>query len=114
MHELSIAQGIIDIVRENVPEEKTLEIKIIRVKIGKLTNILVDTLIFGFDALIKDTDFAGTKLEIEHLPIVVECDDCGEKSSFNNFSFSCPICDSSAIKIISGNELMVSEIELED
>jgi hydrogenase nickel incorporation protein HypA/HybF len=114
MHELSIAQGIIDIVHENISKTKNPDVKIVRVKIGKLTNILVDTLIFGFEALIKDTDLDGTKLEIEHLPIVISCDQCGKKSSLDNISFFCPACDGPVIKIISGNELMVSEIEIND
>jgi hydrogenase nickel incorporation protein HypA/HybF len=114
MHELSIAQNIIEIVQDNLPEDQKYSVKAVRVKIGKLTNILTDSLIFGFDALTRETNLNGVRLEIEHLPLTIECSDCGTRSSGDDFFFACPECGSTSIKIVSGDELMVSEIELND
>jgi hydrogenase nickel incorporation protein HypA/HybF len=114
MHELSIAQNIIEIVQDHVPENKQKSVKIIRVKIGKLTNILTDSLQFGFEALTRETSLSSASLEIEELPLTIECRECGQKRSINDFIFSCPGCQSSDIQVVSGNELSVSEIELND
>lgn len=114
MHELSIAQNIIEIVLENLADDQKQLVKVVRVKIGKLTNILPDSLLFSFEALTKETSLDGTKLEIEHLPLRIKCMDCGEITTSNEFIFSCQNCKGNRINIISGNEFLVSEIELND
>jgi hydrogenase nickel incorporation protein HypA/HybF len=114
MHELSIAQNIIEIVQDNLSQSQKDLVKIVRVKVGKLTNILVDSLTFSFEALTKDTNLAGAVLEVEQLPLTTKCQDCGHQDSQEDFIFQCSACLSTDIKIISGSELMVSEIELKD
>ena len=114
MHELSIAQNIISIVQEHLSEEQKFSVKYVRVKIGKLTNILTDSLIFGFDALTKETNLDGVILEVEHIPLTIDCGDCGKSTSLDNYIFKCPHCQGTSISVVAGSELMVSEIELDD
>jgi hydrogenase nickel incorporation protein HypA/HybF len=114
MHELSIAQNIIEIVNDNLNDHQKSIVKSVRVKVGKLTNILPDSLVFSFEALVKDTDLDGAVLEIEHLPIKIKCAECGAVSTSDDFLFSCEKCGGNQIKILSGNEFLVSEIELND
>ena len=114
MHELSIAQNIIEIVNDNLNDHQKNIVKSVRVKVGKLTNILPDSLVFIFEALVKDTDLDGAVLEIEHLPIKIKCAECGAVSTSDDFLFSCEKCGGNQIKILSGNEFLVSEIELND
>lgn len=114
MHELSIAQNIIEIVNDNLNDHQKNIVKSVRVKVGKLTNILPDSLVFSFEALVKDTDLDGAVLEIEHLPIKIKCAECGAVSTSDDFLFSCEKCGGNQIKILSGNEFLVSEIELKD
>ena len=114
MHELSIAQNIISIVQEHLSKEQLYSVKSVRVKVGKLTNILTDSLIFGFDALTRETNLDGVILEVEHIPLQIECGNCGKSTSLDGYIFQCPRCRSTSISVISGNELSVSEIELDD
>ncbi|RQW01424.1 MAG: hydrogenase maturation nickel metallochaperone HypA [Calditrichaeota bacterium] len=114
MHELSIAQNIIDIVQEYVPAESKNSVKTIRVKIGKMSNIMVDSLLFGFEALTKETNLDGAQLEIEQLGLTIRCEECGKETIADDFVFKCPQCGSTSIRIVTGNELMVSEIEIDD
>ena len=114
MHELSIAQNIISIVQEHLSEEQKFSVKYVRVKVGKLTNILTDSLIFGFDALTRETNLDGVVLEVEHIPLTIDCGDCGKSTSLDDYIFKCPHCQGTSISVVSGNELMVSEIELDD
>lgn len=114
MHELSIAHEIIGIVQENLPAGNSHSVKTVKLKIGKLTNILPDSLTFCFDALIKDTELDGAKLDIQHIPITLQCNICSAVSEIEGFAFACPSCGSAEIKTIAGDELRVSEIELND
>jgi hydrogenase nickel incorporation protein HypA/HybF len=114
MHELSIAQEIIGIVQENLPKENGHAVKSVKLKIGKLTNILPDSLEFCFDALIRSTPLDGAKLEIVHIPVSVKCLQCQSEHEVGGVAFACPACGSSNIKMIAGDELLVSEIEISD
>ncbi len=113
MHELSIAQSIIDIVTQHLPNNNHTHVKSVIIRIGKLSNVLPDSLSFCFEAIIKDTNFEKTELVIKIIPITIECKHCGKVSETESYNFSCPSCESTNISVISGNDLNVEEIELE-
>jgi len=114
MHELSIAQEIIGIAEQYYSSDEDEKVKSIKVKIGKLQNVLPESLEFCFNALIQKSRMENAILMIEQMPIKLECNSCGDISVQEGFLFACPKCGSSSITIISGNELTVSEIEFEN
>lgn len=114
MHELSIAQEILEIVNQYVPNPQENQVSAVKVKIGKLSNVLPDTLTFCFDALISKTPLNGAKLIINHIPLTITCKSCNKNSEIEEFAFACTQCGSNNIKVIAGNELQVEEIEIND
>lgn len=112
MHELSIAQEIFSIVQQNVDDDKQSSVRSINVKIGKLSNVLPDSLLFCFDAIKANTNLQNALLMIERAPVIIECEACLSKSEIEPPIFACPNCKSNNIKMISGDELLVREIEL--
>lgn len=113
MHELSIAQSILDIVGQHIPDDDKNHVKSVVVRIGKLSNVLPESLTFCFEALTRSTSYADSKLVIKNIPITIECKDCGKISEVDDYTFSCEKCESSNIAIIGGTDLNVEEIELE-
>jgi len=114
MHELSIAQEILGIVYQYIPEPKKNHIKSVRVKVGKMSNILIDSLTFCFDAITQDTPLMGAKLEIIEVPVSINCNNCNKTSEIEPPVFACPKCGNNQIKIIDGTEMRVDEIEIND
>ncbi len=114
MHELSIAQEIISIVEQHVPTGQSQSVKAVRMKIGKMTAILPDSLQFCFDALIAGSPMEGAKLEIDSVPLTLRCHECKRESAVEGFAFVCPGCGSADMQIVAGNELNIVEIELDD
>jgi len=112
MHELSLAYEINGIVDQYVSAEQKKFIKSVRVRIGKLQNILPDSLNFCFEVINSNGDTMGPKLEIESVAITAECNKCGSVNEIEGFAFRCIGCGSTDIKVITGNELSVIEIEL--
>jgi len=112
MHELSVAENILEIVKENLPS--TGSVKKVKVRIGKLANIIPDSLEFCFDAITKETIFEGAKLEIENANIMAHCENCGVDSEVEGYLFQCKACGKFDVNIISGNELQVVELEIDD
>lgn len=114
MHELSIAESIVEIVGENLSSNGGGKLRSVKVRVGELAGVVPDSLEFCFTALTSGTPMEGAKLDIERTGIVAHCDDCGRDSDVEGLIFKCPICESVHIEIISGNELQVVEIEVED
>ena len=114
MHELGIAQNIIEIVQDQTKNYSNRKIKNVFVKVGKLTNVLNDSLVFGYDALIMGTNLEGSKLSIETVPAKIRCESCGSESVIDGLIFCCDQCKSTSVKLVTGMELTVFEIEIED
>jgi hydrogenase nickel incorporation protein HypA/HybF len=113
MHELTLAESIVSTVKKAIQDRDGAKVQLVRVKIGQLTEIVPDALQFGFESLIIDTPLAGAKLEIEQVPIVGKCEQCGHEFTVEEFMFICPKCFSSNIQMIQGDELEISNIEVE-
>ncbi|MCU0415264.1 MAG: hydrogenase maturation nickel metallochaperone HypA [Ignavibacteriaceae bacterium] len=114
MHEISVAQEIFRIVHQYVPDPKPNTVKSVKVSIGKLSNVLKDSLTFCFDAITSDTPLKGTRLDIIELPVKIQCASCNEVAEIDEPVFVCPNCGENQIIVISGTELKVDEIELFD
>ena len=114
MHELSVAQEILGIVNQYLPNPVPNTVKSVKIKVGKLSNILTDSLIFCYDALTTQTPLEGSKLEVVELSVIISCISCNKESEIEPPFFACPVCGNNQIKIISGTELQVDEIELFD
>ena len=114
MHELGIAENILDIVRRNIPDGRASSVKSIRLRVGPFAGVVPDSLKFCFDALTGDAGMTNAALQMEHTQLAANCRDCGNKTEVKNFAFRCTACGGVNLEIISGNELEVVEIELGD
>ncbi len=114
MHELSIAESIIEIVMENLSTNGGGEVRSVKVRIGELAGVVPDSLDFCFTAITAGTPLEGSKLEIERTSIVAHCAACGADSNIERFVFTCPVCGGVNIEVVSGSELQVVEIEVDD
>ena len=114
MRVLSIAQGILDIVEQYVPEDHQGRVKTVKLKVGELSGVVVDSLEFCFSAITAGTRFEGATLDVEHTIVEARCETCTTVSRVSNNAFVCQACGSTHLTIVSGRELQVSEIEMTD
>ena len=114
MHELSIAQSILEIVQKEAEKQKPARVVAIGLKIGALSGILADALEFGFDAIKKETPLEDCRLRIEEVPVSARCEECGHDFEVRELMFACPQCASASIRVIQGQELDIAYIEVDD
>ena len=114
MHELSLAQGILNIVKEHVPPQRIAAVRRVRVDIGRLSGVVADSLDFCFTALVAETSLQESRLELNTIPLRLACADCQETFESAGDVFHCPSCGGSRTTVVSGMELQVAEIELEE
>lgn len=114
MHELSIAQNILEIVHQYVPADELENVKFVKVKIGEVAGIVIDSLAFGYESITINTPLEHSKLDIENIPFKVQCSFCNNIFT-NEFGFTvCPECNSTKTSILSGMELQVTEVMLKE
>ena len=111
VHELGIAENILDIVRRSVPDGRASGIGNIRIRVGPFAGIVPDSLQFCFSTIAVDAGMTKAALRIEQTPLVASCRDCGNKSEVKNFTFRCSDCGGGDLEIISGKELEIIDIE---
>lgn len=114
MHELAIAQNILDIVRQSVPEDKAQSVGRVRLRIGKFSGVIPESLDFCFGVIAGETPMRRARLDIEEVQTVLLCRDCSHRFMMEDPAFICPQCKSTNLEMVSGRELEIVEIELQD
>jgi hydrogenase nickel incorporation protein HypA/HybF len=114
MHELSIAQSVLEAVQAEAARHPGAKPMKIGLKIGELAAVDPDALQFAFEVLTRETELEGLKLEIEFCPRWHRCFDCGTEFAVKDFDFRCTKCQSTRNECISGDELQMTYLELEE
>jgi hydrogenase nickel incorporation protein HypA/HybF len=114
MHELSIAQSILDIVHQYVPTDRSNTVKSVKLRVGELSGVVADSLEFCFSAIVADTPLRGTTLDIERIPFTLHCKQCENTFTSEYGIVICPKCGSDSTEVIAGTEMQVVEIELRE
>jgi hydrogenase nickel incorporation protein HypA/HybF len=52
------------------------------------------------------------KLAIEQIPLLSRCKDCAHQFNIDDWNFSCPVCQSANLELLSGKELEIVDILL--
>ena len=113
MHEMSIAQSIIDIVNDTLKENEKELLREIVVDIGELVAVVPDSLQFCYETIVNGTIYEKAELTINIIPLKINCNSCKVESKIEKYSFICPECDSTNINVISGEELNIRYLEVE-
>jgi Zn finger protein HypA/HybF involved in hydrogenase expression len=53
-------------------------------------------------------------LDIEHVAMTGECADCGAAFGMAQPVFRCPVCQGIHVSLVSGRELLVNDVEVDD
>lgn len=113
MHEMSIAEGILDIALDYGGKNGGGRIAEIGLIIGEMSGVVEDSLRFGFEIIAKDTPAEGAVLKIKRLPLLGRCTKCGREFHVEHYDFWCPECKDGVLEIISGREMQVEYLEVE-
>lgn len=114
MHEIGIASSILETVDAEARKRPGEKIIAVGLRIGELSSISPDALAFAFQALTRETPWENLKVEIEWCPRRQKCEGCGEEFAVVEFEMTCPKCAASRSTCISGTELDIAYLELEE
>ena len=111
MHEMSITQGIIDLCLEHAGSRRVISLD---VEIGELSSVVPEAVEFCFEACSRETLLEGARLNIIRIPGLGNCRECGRHTPLAELFGSCRHCGSNRVSIVTGEELRVREIEVDD
>lgn len=113
MHEMSLAEGIIQIVEDTARKAEAARVKAVWLEIGRLSSVEPDALRFCFDVVVKNTLADGAHLEIIDVPGSAWCMQCSQTVDVAARYDPCPRCGSYQLQVTGGTEMRVKELEIE-
>jgi hydrogenase nickel incorporation protein HypA/HybF len=113
MHELSITQGILDLVLEAAAREGGGRVTAIDLVVGELSSIVDDSVQFYWDLIAEDTPAAGAVLRFRRVPLQFECRRCRALFEPRDGDFDCRHCGAADVRVAAGDELRVESFDLE-
>ena len=111
MHELAIAESVVQIAGRHANGRRVTKVQL---KVGHLRQVVPSALSFSFELVAQDTPVEGAQLEMEEVPAVGRCRDCGTESRLESFPLQCRRCEGFDLKVLRGEELFVEFLELEE
>jgi len=115
MHEMGIALQLVEIAKSAIPTEmKNARVEAIHLKIGRLAAVVPESLNLCMQIVTKDTPLEGCSLHIDEIPVIARCRACSYQWEAADAVHVCPSCNSGSLDIISGRELDVVSLDIED
>jgi hydrogenase nickel incorporation protein HypA/HybF len=114
VHELAVAQGLLDIVEQEARPYAGARVIRVQLRIGKLSTVVPDALRFAFEAVTRGGIADGASLEIEEVPLAIRCHACEQDFIVEDPFMICPQCGAADVEMISGRELEIRSMEIED
>jgi hydrogenase nickel incorporation protein HypA/HybF len=113
LHEMALVSSIFKILNDKIQEYQVSRVMQVKLVVGEMTGVEDMTMRSCFELFAETTPVEGAKLVIERIPIKAKCLSCGNEFIIRGWSYQCPECSNTGIRIISGKELYIDSIEAE-
>ena len=110
MHELSIAQSIVELAEDVAFKEQADSIQSIDIEIGALSGVVFDALEFALGMTIKNTKLEKAKINYLEINGLADCLNCNFQFKTNDLLALCPNCNKANFKIINGKQLRIKSL----
>jgi hydrogenase nickel incorporation protein HypA/HybF len=111
MHEFSIAAAVVDTA---VRHARGRRVTVVTVRFGRLRQVVPDALEFAFGIVTRETLCEGARLDWEVVPARLRCAACATEWEIELPAFRCRRCGGADVAVLSGEELEVESIEVEE
>lgn len=113
MHELSLALSLLDEVGAVAAREGATRVASVHLRIGRMSGIVRDALLFSWDLARADTVACDATLVIDDVAVAVWCPGCdAERPVRDGEGLTCSQCGAVAPTIVRGRELELVAMEV--
>jgi hydrogenase nickel incorporation protein HypA/HybF len=112
MHELSVCQALLREVESIAEHHAARQVRSVTLKVGPLCGVESRLLQEAFPSVALGTIADGSMLHIENVPLRVRCQFCHAESDASLNRLVCAICGDWRTTLLSGSELLLTDVEL--
>lgn len=112
MHEFALAQDIFETIHRSVTQDLS-KITAINIEVGEFSGVVTESLEFGLNVVLQDKNLADVKVNISTVPAAAMCE-CKNQYQVKDILEACPKCHSYNRKIISGTDVIIKSVEIEE
>ncbi len=113
MHEMSLCEGVLQVLETEASKQGFNKVKTVWLEIGDLSSVEPEAMLFSFDVVTKNTLADSAKLNIINIPGDAWCMQCSKSVSVKQRFDECPECGGYQLQITSGDEMKIKELEVE-
>lgn len=113
MHELSVVLSLLDEISAAAQREGATRVACVHLRLGRLSGISRDALLFSWDLARADTVASDATLAIDDIAVAIWCHGCdGERAVLDGAGLTCSRCGTVARAIVRGRELELYAMEV--
>lgn len=113
MHELSLAQSVVEMVDGLSKKEGFKKVHRIRLGVGAMSGVMKESLEFCFSLLVQGTILEGATLEMTDIPLKIHCRACGAECQVIPDDIRCTDCGSGSVEVKEGRDFKVIDLDVE-
>lgn len=113
MHEMSLAEGVLQLVEDSAKQNGFAQVKTVWLEIGQLAGVEPEAMRFCFDAIAQNTLLQGARLEIIETQGRGWCLSCSQTVPIQLRYDPCPLCGDYQVQPTEGLDMRVKELEVE-
>ncbi len=113
MHEVSLAESVREIVEDTARVNGARRVAVVRLEIGKLSQVEVEAMRFAFEVVMRGTLAAAARLDITETDGSAWCLRCSLPVLITQRGDGCPQCGSHQMQVTGGERMRVMDIEIE-
>ena len=114
MHEMSLAINIVELVSEKAQAAGGQRVTSVELEVGKLSGLMVEALLFCFDAAARNTPVEGAELLICEIDGLGNCLGCGYSFAVDSLLSQCQECGGYTVETVQGRELKVISFTVDE
>ena len=112
MHEMSLVEGIREILEAQAAAHDARRVTRVRLEIGRLAGVEKPALGFAWDVVMRGSVAEGAALEMLDLPATAYCLACERNVEIAERLDPCPACGSGQLVPVSGQEMRIKDLEV--
>ncbi len=112
MHEIGVVRSMVKTVTAFAETNHIPEIAEIVVDVGELSLVIPKYVEDLYPRVVEDTFLKDTKLILNIIPGMAECDECNEVFNVVEHKGYCPNCGSFEKTILTGKDFLIREIHI--
>jgi hydrogenase nickel incorporation protein HypA/HybF len=113
MHELSLAESLIELIEDEARKQGFGKVRKIWLEAGALSGVDPEALRFGFEVAAEGSCAEGAALEILRPPGEAWCFACNRTVTVAEYYDGCPHCRGHQLQVTGGQQFQLKELEVE-